>query len=396
MKLKYLSLIPFLLAGASASSYAQNVVADPEPVDYVRVCDAYGKGYFYIPGTETCLRISGYVRTVIMGGDEVYAKRKGDIDRKTYYMPTRGVLRFATASDTELGTLRSYMEIRSQWTNGRDTETGILRYGYIELGGLRVGVDDSIFVSWPGYFGNVYHDDINNQVAYARTNVISYTYNAGNGFSATLGVEQGSREYTDTGIGYRLNNDVLKAYAIDSQIDDYSPNVVGGVKYEQDWGGLFAVVGYESYYKDWAGKVRLNVNATDKMSFWVMGGYKSGDDHYGIDSTYTPKIIDGRLVTGIYRLNERMYGDWGGDWSAWGGGTYKFTPKTSFNFQVNYDDARTFATSVNIIHEIVPGLIINPELNYISWENNYHSPHYRVSMKGEDAFRGMLQIQRSF
>jgi len=32
-----------------------------EPVDYVRVCDAYGSGFFYIPGTETCLRISGYV-----------------------------------------------------------------------------------------------------------------------------------------------------------------------------------------------------------------------------------------------------------------------------------------------------------------------------------------------
>jgi len=27
-----------------------------EPVDYVRVCDAYGSGFFYIPGTETCLR----------------------------------------------------------------------------------------------------------------------------------------------------------------------------------------------------------------------------------------------------------------------------------------------------------------------------------------------------
>ncbi|MEK1855442.1 MAG: porin, partial [Phyllobacterium sp.] len=31
------------------------VVAEPEPVEYVRVCDAYGAGFFYIPGTETCL-----------------------------------------------------------------------------------------------------------------------------------------------------------------------------------------------------------------------------------------------------------------------------------------------------------------------------------------------------
>jgi Porin subfamily len=32
-----------------------------EPVDYVRVCDTYGTGFFYIPGTETCLKISGRV-----------------------------------------------------------------------------------------------------------------------------------------------------------------------------------------------------------------------------------------------------------------------------------------------------------------------------------------------
>lgn len=25
------------------------------PVEYVRVCDAYGTGFFYIPGTETCI-----------------------------------------------------------------------------------------------------------------------------------------------------------------------------------------------------------------------------------------------------------------------------------------------------------------------------------------------------
>lgn len=34
-----------------------------EPVDYVRVCDAFGTGFFYIPGTETCLHIGGRVTT---------------------------------------------------------------------------------------------------------------------------------------------------------------------------------------------------------------------------------------------------------------------------------------------------------------------------------------------
>src|SRR3954451_9401306 len=29
------------------------------PVNYVRICDAYGAGFFYIPGTDTCLKVGG-------------------------------------------------------------------------------------------------------------------------------------------------------------------------------------------------------------------------------------------------------------------------------------------------------------------------------------------------
>ena len=49
-----------VVSGAQA---ADAVVVEPEPVEYVRVCDAYGAGFFYIPGTEMCMRISGFVRS---------------------------------------------------------------------------------------------------------------------------------------------------------------------------------------------------------------------------------------------------------------------------------------------------------------------------------------------
>ena len=61
MKLKTLllgSAAAFAVAGAAQA--ADLSVA--EPVDYVRVCDAFGAGYWYIPGTDTCLKIGGYVR----------------------------------------------------------------------------------------------------------------------------------------------------------------------------------------------------------------------------------------------------------------------------------------------------------------------------------------------
>ena len=49
------------LAAVSGAQAADAIVAAaPEPMDYVKVCDAFGTGYFYIPGTETCLRLAAW------------------------------------------------------------------------------------------------------------------------------------------------------------------------------------------------------------------------------------------------------------------------------------------------------------------------------------------------
>ena len=71
MKIKSLLLgSAAALAVVSGAQAADAIMAaQPEPVDYVKVCDAFGTGYFYIPGTETCLRIHGYVREDIGFGD---------------------------------------------------------------------------------------------------------------------------------------------------------------------------------------------------------------------------------------------------------------------------------------------------------------------------------------
>ena len=63
MKLKSLLLgSAAALVAFSGARAADAVIAEPEPVEYVKVCDAYGAGYFYLPGTETCLKVGGFVR----------------------------------------------------------------------------------------------------------------------------------------------------------------------------------------------------------------------------------------------------------------------------------------------------------------------------------------------
>ena len=44
------------VAGAQAADLPTRKAA---PVDYVRICSVYGPGFFYIPGTDTCIKLGG-------------------------------------------------------------------------------------------------------------------------------------------------------------------------------------------------------------------------------------------------------------------------------------------------------------------------------------------------
>jgi hypothetical protein len=43
------------------------------PIEYVRICDAYGAGFFFIPGTDSCLKVGGMVLTELRGFDPSFS-----------------------------------------------------------------------------------------------------------------------------------------------------------------------------------------------------------------------------------------------------------------------------------------------------------------------------------
>ncbi|WP_019220206.1 porin [Bartonella florencae] len=386
------------ISGAHAAS---KVVAEPEPAEYVRVCDAYGKGYFYIPGTETCMRLSGNVRTDFLGGDNVDATTNKDLadKRKTYSASSRLTLVFQTASETEMGTLRSYARIFSSWNDGANTNGATLAAAYIELGGFRVGLDDTIFNSWTGGYGNVLNDDNIAPAGTTRTNFISYTFSGDSGFSAIIGAELGNASFreSDANTYYYINKDDKIALVPENDlppskgVKNYTPNLILGMKFMQKWGGFSTVVAYDSYYKKWAGKIRADFNVNDHFNLWVMAGYKNSVDYYVADEENT-----------LSRQNTTIYANWGGKWAAWAGATYKLTPKANLNAQVSYSAVKTFATSVNIAYTLVPGFVITPELTYVSWNDDRtlksadNSSTYTHSLNKKSAFQGMIRLQRSF
>ena len=71
------SLILGSAAGLIAMSGAQaaDLPVKAKAVEYVRICSLYGAGFYYIPGTDTCMKIGGYLRvdTTFNGG--VYGSR---------------------------------------------------------------------------------------------------------------------------------------------------------------------------------------------------------------------------------------------------------------------------------------------------------------------------------
>jgi len=369
-----------LIAVSGARAADAVVVAEPEPAEYVKICDVYGAGYFYIPGTETCLRIGGYVRYDASAGDEGAFTGRRATDHEdggindTWHKQARLSLQTYTGQETELGTLKTYTETRFNYSDGNQSAS--LNFAWIQLGGLRVGADESAFDTFIGYAGNVINDTL---IPYGgfETNVIQYYFDAGNGFSAVVSLEEGSDQSSSSVV------------VPDATIDSYVPNVVGGVKYTQGWGAITGVVSYDSNYEEVAGKVRLDVTPMQNLSLFIMGGY--GTDDNLTDPTWT---IPGKGRS-FYKL-------WSGNWAVWGGGTYTINEKTSFNLQASYDDWKDIGVAANVAYDIVPGFTVTAEVDYDhfgkfdQWNADHSSTVNFTNADSKNSVGGILRFQRSF
>lgn len=214
------------------------MAAEPEPVEYVRVCDAYGTGYFYIPGTETCLSIGGYIRTEVRFGDHI----SGDSDVDFW---TRGQVTFQAKNDTEYGTLTGVITLRYNVDDASDQEA-LLDEGYIDIAGFRVGM----LYSW-------WDDDMSGEtdtLASNETNHNSIRYQYENGaFAAGISVDELEEDYaTKPGDGpnnYGVAGQVsykagaISAYLLAGYDTDTSEVAVRGIVYADIGPGTLGIAG---------------------------------------------------------------------------------------------------------------------------------------------------------
>ena len=63
-----MKMVKSLLLGSAAGfvavsgTQAADLPVKAKPVEYVKICNLHGDGFFYIPGTDTCVRVGGAVR----------------------------------------------------------------------------------------------------------------------------------------------------------------------------------------------------------------------------------------------------------------------------------------------------------------------------------------------
>ena len=149
-----LAAIPWLASLASAHA-ADHL--DTDPVDYVQICDAFGAGFVYSPGTDTCLKVSGYVRFDNWFGDDI-----GD-DGADWLLRTRARLEVTASTATEYGALTGFVRLQAQ-TQSKQTvdipgtdlsygryDTAVVDRAYLELGGLKAGRFTPTFAYSIGY-----------------------------------------------------------------------------------------------------------------------------------------------------------------------------------------------------------------------------------------------------
>src|SRR3981189_2268128 len=268
------SLILGSAAGLIAMSGAQaaDLPVKAKPVEYVRICSLYGSGFFYIPGTDTCLKLGGYMRidTTFNGG--VYDAPfwngdggQGNRFRDLINSRSRMALTVDTRTATEYGVVRTFLPGDFQLQNFGTTKPNALatninafsglpncilnrpgggfvavKFAFIQFAGFTFGKSAAAYATpWHGYPGNNSSFLLGGHDTVTGVNNIQYTAQFGNGVSGTIGLDDPT-VFNRTSV-YNLFTGLNAVGTTGNAYGGvWAPDVVGNIRVDQAW-GLFQI-----------------------------------------------------------------------------------------------------------------------------------------------------------
>jgi len=236
------------IAGAQAADLPSKKAA---PATYVKICDAYGAGFFFIPGSETCVKLGGYVRAEYqyVPATTQYSATTGAMSQSkdlltTTGFETRGRIDVDARTPTAMGAARTFVRLRAANTSGIRNQTGADKGTFTNTDASTTGISiESAMVQWAGFTFGVAPENyamMPSQIYNANPwagfpngmKQIAYTATLGGGISATVALED-RRDF-----GYDPDSTVYQRVSTGA-------NIVGNVRMDQSWGfaAVHALVG---------------------------------------------------------------------------------------------------------------------------------------------------------
>jgi hypothetical protein len=349
-----------LVVGGAAHAADLSVA---EPVDYVRVCDAFGAGYFYAPGTDTCLSIAGWARfDANVEGVHLSSDVYSSSSYSTWDFNPQAYLMVTAKSMTDWGPLTGYFAFFTG-TSGSAYGNVVLDEAYLSIGPLLAGYTESLF----NYDGLLTLDNNNGDgLAYSRGNVDQIRLSwAMNGFGLAIGLEDyGSG--TTTSIG----PDIVAAIT----------GAAGGVS------GKLAFV-----YSDYADQEGAEAWAVNFGLTFNLDSLAAGDKLLLAVAYGNPYYSAGNIGNFFWAGDDAL--------SVLGSFKHYFAPNLSTAVSVSYasgtfyagDDADFWGVNWNVQYAPVKNLYITPELRWHHYSADYYGANYR-----EDDWTAMLRLERDF
>src|SRR6202158_2536302 len=206
---------------AISGAKAADLPVKAKAVEYVRICSLYGAGFYYIPGTDTCIKLGGYLRVeTALNTNSVFNGQFAGVasahNRLSNYYTARSREDFNidTRTATEYGVVRTFFDATFSWTTGSyapasqassvgytgsavagGDQPGIY-YAFIQFAGFTMGKAISQFSTpWTNYPANAFDGLVGGGGDVTGVNQFSYTADFGNGVSGTISAHEPTGYY---------------------------------------------------------------------------------------------------------------------------------------------------------------------------------------------------------
>ena len=313
---------------AMAGAQAADLPVKAKPVQYVKICSLYGAGFYYIPGTDTCIKIGGYVRAEInyqAGGSFGIPTPSGGspqglyLDSRNAFLQdwrVRAGITVDTRSQTAYGTLRSYMFITftddNSGVNSANAQpanlTGASAYdrlfaptGFIQFAGFTAGKTESFYA----FDTNPY---TNASLWWSQASggngvqLFAYTAQFGNGLSASISAENADAHRMGITSGPIVTAGTLFPFSIAAGPNSINygnqqwPDLVANLRIDQAWGS--AQISGQLHQVRASDVLGTTLNPSDKTGYAIGAGMKLNlpmlgrGDYIQGQVTYTRGVMD--------------------------------------------------------------------------------------------------------